>query len=149
MNRRGTGSISALTRWRAFGETRASDLFQRENFATHQASARVDTASAQLDDVSQSRSALLLVDDIDLPRLQVAAQIEAASAERLRARQDELEAAKRLRDDAQAVYVAARGDTRVVNARGERLAAADRDRIEKTLFDWIAELHVQSRSTPQ
>ncbi|MGH8076439.1 MAG: hypothetical protein ACREPE_03810, partial [Lysobacter sp.] len=68
-------------------------------------------------------------------------------AEQLRARQDELAAAQQLRDDAQTVYIAARADTRVVNARGDRLAAAERDRREKTLFDWMADLHTQSRST--
>lgn len=146
MNRREHGSVSALARWRAFGEARASDRFRRESFETRQAAARADEAGTRLNDVSQSRSALLRADDIDLPRLQVSAQIEHATAEHLRARQDELAAAQQRRDDAQSTYVAARADTRVADARGERLATAERDRREKTLFDQMADLHTQSRS---
>ena len=149
MNRREQGSISALARWRAFGEARAMDRFRHESFEMHQAAARVDEAGARLEDVSQSRSALLRHDDIDLPRLQITAQIEHATAAHLRARQDELTAAQQLRNAAQAVYVAARADTRVVDARGERLATAERDRREKTLFDRMADLHMQSRRASQ
>lgn len=147
MSRRGQGSISALARWRAFGEARASERFQHENSAEYRAREICDEARTKLQDVEQSRAALLGVDDIDLPRLQVAAQIERASAEQVRARQYELAAAQRLRDAAQAAYVAARADTRVVDARGARLDSAEADRREKALFDWMADLHAQSRRT--
>lgn len=146
MSRR-PGSIPALTRWRAFGEARASVQLQRESFAVRQASWHLDEARARLEDVSQSWSALLNVANIDLPRLQITAQIEQAAAEHLQARRSESAAAHQTRDEAQAVFVAARAETRVAGARGDRHAAAERGRLEKVLFDWMADLHAQNERT--
>lgn len=141
-----SGALPALARWRAFGEARAADRFQREAFATSQADTRTEDASLHLQDVSHSVSALLDADSVDLPRLQLASQIHNAAAERLQEQRDLSAAARALRIEAQSAYAAARADTRMVEVRERRCAAVESERREKLMFDRMADMQNQTRS---
>ncbi|MDQ3286715.1 MAG: hypothetical protein M3Q42_00390 [Pseudomonadota bacterium] len=143
---RAKGALPALARWRAFEEARVADRFQRESFAAHQADARAEETRCKLEDVSQSVAALLVTTSIDLPRLQLASQIRNSAADLHQADVEVSDAARMLRDSAQAAYAAARAQTRVVEARGQRRTAAESDRREKLMFDWTADLHSRGRS---
>ncbi len=140
------GALPALARWRAFGEARAADSFQREAFATSQADARTEDARLHLQDVFDSVSALLDAESIDLPRLQLASQIHDAAADRLQEHSELSAAARALRDEAQSVYVAARADTRMVEVREQRRSAVESERREKLMFDRMADMRIQTRS---
>ena len=144
---RSDGGLSAVARWRAFGEARAADRFQREAFATAQADARAVDADLHLEDVSQAVSALLGADTMDLPRLQLASHIHDAAADRLQEQRELAAAARELRNQAQQAYATARADTRMVEVRAKRQAAVASERREKLMFDWMADMRVQAGST--
>lgn len=143
---RGSGALPALARWRAFGEARAADRFQREAYATSQADRRAEDASLHLQDVSHSMSDLIGAARIDLPRLQLASQIHDAAADRLQEQRELSDAARELRNEAQRAYAAARADTRMVDVRARRRAAVDSERQEKLMFDRMADMQTRTRS---
>lgn len=149
MSSRKQRTLTALVRWRDFAESRASDTFRRCNGEVRHAQQELDAAADKLEDIQRSRTQLLDAPQVDLTLLQFAADIEEIAWQVALDRRVELDTAEQARDSAQAVYVNARAQTRVVDTRRERVATIESDRQEKTMFDWMADLYTQTRNAPR
>jgi len=140
-------ALAALVRWREFAETRASDVFRRSNQAAESARSECMDAQGKVDAIQQARLRALQAASIDLARLQLVAQVEDVAQAVVRKRQRELDIAQDARQEAQNAYVEARAQTRVADSRNERLAQQRHEHEEKLMFDRMADLYTQSRST--
>lgn len=138
-------AVAALMRWRTFGESRAREAFARQTHQTQQAATEADDARDMRDGIAGERYELMQQDTIDLDRMDVVRAIEHVAEDALREREDELRAARDKQAEAQQRYVAARAQSRVVEARRDRITHAAADQREKRLFDWMADMHVASR----
>lgn len=149
MSGRKLPALGALVRWRDLAETRAADAFRNSNDEVRRARQQSDSARGKAMDIQRRRGEMLSAARIDPARLQYAADIEERAWNVALAQRAELEAAEQARDAAQAAYVDARAQTRVVEARHERLSTIECDRQEKATFDRMADLYVATRSTPR
>ena len=149
MSGRKLPALGALIRWRDLAETRAADAFRSSNDEVRRARQESDSARGKAMDIQRRRGEMLSATSIDPTRLQYAADIEERAWSAALAHRAGLEAAEQARDAAQAAYVDARAQTRVVEARHERLSAIECDRQEKASFDRMADLYAATRSTPR
>jgi hypothetical protein len=151
MSGRKLPALGALIRWRDLAETRATDAFRSSNDEVRRARQQSDSDSARgkAMDIQRRRGEMLSAASIDPARLQYAADIEDRAWSVAWAHRAELDAAEQARHAAQAAYVDARAQTRVVEARHARLSAIECDRQEKATFDRMADLYAATRSTPR
>jgi hypothetical protein len=149
MSGRKLPALGALIRWRDLAETRAADAFRSSNDEVRRAREHSDSARGKAMDIQRRRGEMLVAACIDITQLQYAADIEERAWSDALAQRAELQAAEQAREAAQAVYVDARAQTRVVEARHERLSAIECDRQEKATFDRMADLYAATRSTPR
>lgn len=146
MKRNATAAIATLVRWREFEESRALNGYRQTAVEAEKRRAMLDQAETSVDDVRRYRLDLLQATTLDMARLHVASGVEDMARLSASQREAELEAARKRQDSARAANVAARAQTRVAESRRARVSACESERIEKTLFDWMADLRISGRS---
>jgi len=147
MSGRNLTALAALVRWREFTETRASDAFRRSNQVAEKARIACMDAQGKVDAIQQARLLVLQEESIDLARLHLVVQVEDIAQAVARECERELDVAQEARQTAQSAYVEARAQTRVADSRHERLSRQRREHEEKLMFDRMADLYMQSKST--
>lgn len=145
MSRQPLKAIATLVRWRKFEESLASDEFRRSHVQAQRSAEQADGANGKVGDVRQRLSEMLAAPQLDLERIRLAAQIEEDAWRRLQMAEAELAEARQQRDIAQARHVETRARTRVSQARQQKKKAACDERIEKILFDRMADIYLAGR----
>lgn len=146
MKRNATAAIATLVRWREFEESRASDVYRQRAVEAEKRRGMLDQAETSVDDVRRYRLDLLQAPRLDMARLHVASGVEAIARLKADECETELKTARERQEAARAIHVAARAQTRVAESRRARVSACESERIEKTLFDWMADLRISGRS---
>jgi hypothetical protein len=140
MSRKKVEAVETLVRWRELKEAIAKRAYRSAALRESVALGASDAANKNLADIQRRRTELLSEATIDLMRVQAVAEIETGAWSVVDQKLAELADARTRTGEALSLHCDARAQSRVADARRERIASVHADRCEKLSFDRMSAL---------